>query len=141
MRQRQTCCVDEYTMHSQHCGANVILQVDEQGLSREVAKLAELWWFHSIVKQSKLAEHWKDAHWVGKLKRADEWLLVIKGLTRSARAGRRQARDEKWNLDSVEAVLNSIQELKASTELDKQKNITNQFLDERSRAPLCKRCA
>ena len=60
----------------------------------EVAKFAELSWFHSIAKQSKLAEQWKDAHFVGKLKRADEQLLVIRGLTRSAKAGRRQARDE-----------------------------------------------
>ena len=53
----------------------------------EVAKFAELSWFCSAAKQSKLAEQWKDAHWVGKLKRADEHLLVVRGLTRSARAG------------------------------------------------------
>ena len=76
----------------------------------EVAKFAELRWFHSIAKQSNLAEQWKDAHLVGKLKRADEHLLVIKGLSRSARAGRGHARGEKWNLDSVKAVLNRIQE-------------------------------
>ena len=40
---------------------------------------------------------------VGKLHQADEHLLVIKGLTRSARAGRRQVRDEKSNLDSVKS--------------------------------------
>ena len=59
---------------------------------------------------------WKDAHWFEKLKRADEHLLVIRELTRLARAGRGQARVEKWNLGSVKAVLNRIQELKASTE-------------------------
>ena len=53
----------------------------------EVAKVAELSWFHSISKQSKLAELWKDAHGVGKLKRADEHLLVIRSLTRPAGAG------------------------------------------------------
>ena len=94
---------------------------------------------------STLAEHWKDAHLVGKLKRADEQLLVMRGLTRSARAGQRQVRDEKWNLDSVKAVLNRIQECKASTEIDtsvdKQKYITNQVLDEYSRTPLCTKCA
>ena len=44
----------------------------------EVAKFAELRWFHRIAKQSKLAEQWKDPHWVGKLKRADEHLLVMR---------------------------------------------------------------
>ena len=52
----------------------------------EVAKFAELSWFHSIAKQSKLAERWTDAHWVGKFKRADEQLLVTRGLTRSEQA-------------------------------------------------------
>ena len=102
----------------------------------EVAKFAELSWFHSIAKQSKLEEQWKDDHWVGGLKGADEQLLVIRGLTRSARAGRRQARDEKWALDSVKAVLSRIQEWKASTEIDtsvdKQKYITNQAWDTRA---------
>ena len=73
----------------------------------EVTKFAELSWFRSIAKQSKLAEPWKDG---GKLKQVDEHLLVIKGLTRSAGAGRRQARFEKWNLGSVKAVLNRVQE-------------------------------
>ena len=67
----------------------------------DVAKSAALSWFHSIAMQSKLAELWKDAHWVVKLTRADENLLVIRSLTRSARAGRRQAPVEKWNLGSV----------------------------------------
>ena len=78
----------------------------------EVTKFAELSWFRSIAKQSKLAEQWKGAHWVGKLKQVDEHLLLIKGLTRSAGAGRRQDHVEKWNLGSVEAVLNHIQEWK-----------------------------
>ena len=107
----------------------------------EVAKFAELSWFHRIAKQSKLAEQWKDAHWVGKFQRADEHLLVIKGLTRSAGAGRRQVRDEKWNLCSVKAVLNRFRELKTSTEIDtsvaRQKYITNQALTEHRRTPLC----
>ena len=108
----------------------------------EVAKFAELSWFHSIVKQAKLAEQWEDAHWIGKLKRADEQLLVIRGLTRSARAaGRRQDRVEKWNLGSVKAVLNRIREWKTSTDIDtsvdNQKYITNQALDKHRRAPLC----
>ena len=57
----------------------------------EVVKFEELSWFHRIAKQSKLAEQLKDAHWVGKLKRADEHLLVIRSLSRSDGAGRRQA--------------------------------------------------
>ena len=76
----------------------------------EVAEFAELSWFHRIAKQSKLAEQWKDAHSVGKLKRVDEHVLVIRGLTRSAGAGRREARDEKWNFGSVKAVLNRVRE-------------------------------
>ena len=111
---------------------------------REVAKFAELSWFRRIANQSKLAELRKEAHLVGKLQPADEHLLVIKGLTRSARAGLRQARDEKWNLDSVKAVLRRLWELKASTEIDtsvaRQKYITSQSLDEHRRTPLCTRC-
>ena len=111
----------------------------------EVAKFAELSWFHSIAKQSKLAEKWKDAHRDGKLTRADEQLLVLRGWTRSARAGRRQARDERRTLDSVKAVFNRFQELKESAEIDtsvdRQKYITHQVLDEHSRAPLCTKCA
>ena len=87
----------------------------------------------------------EDTHWVGKLKRADEHLLVIRGFTRLARAGRRQVRDEKRNLGSVKAVLNRIQELKASTQIDtsvgRPKYITNQALNEHRRTPLCTRCA
>ena len=81
----------------------------------EVAKFSELSWCRTPAKQAKLTEQWKDAHWVGMWKRSDEHLLVIKGSIRSARAGRRQSRDEKWNLDSVKAVLSRIWELKAST--------------------------
>ena len=87
---------------------------------------------------------WKDAHWVQKLKRADEHLLVIRELTRLARAGRGQARAEKWNLGSDKAVLNRIQELKASTELHtsavRQKYITNRVLDKQGRPPLSIKC-
>ena len=111
----------------------------------EVAKFAELSWFRIIAKQAKLTEHWKDAHWVGKFKRADEQLLVIKGLTRSARAGRRQTRVERWNLGRVTAVLNRMREWKASTDIDtsvdRQKYITNQALNEDRRTPLRTRCA
>ena len=113
--------------------------------SGEVAKFAELSWFYSIAKQSKLAEQWKNAHLVGKLKQVDEHLLVIKGLTRSARAGRRQPRVEKVNLGNVKAMLNRIQKWKTSTEIDtsvdRQKYITNQALNEHKRTPLCTRCA
>ena len=111
----------------------------------EVAKFAELSWFHRIAKQSKPAEHWKDVHWVGKLKRADEHPLMIRSLTRSAGAGRRQARDGKWNLGSVQPVLNRKRELKTSMEIDTsvagQKYITNQPLNEHRRTTLCTRCA
>ena len=52
---------------------------------------------------------------------------------------------KKWNLDSVNAVLNRIQEWKASTEIDtsvgKQNYITNQALDKHRLAPLCTKCA
>ena len=97
------------------------------------------------VKTGRTAEQWKDAQWVGKLKRADEHVLVIRGMTRSAGAGRRQARDEKWNLGSVKAVLNRIQELTASTQFDtsvaRQKYIVSQALNKHRRSPLCTRCA
>ena len=81
----------------------------------EVAKFAELRWFHSIAKQS---EQWKDAHLVGKLTRADEHPLVIKSLTRSARASRKQVRDEKWNLGSAKAVLSRTPGSNANTDID-----------------------
>ena len=81
-------------------------------------KFAELSWFCSIAKLSKLAEQWNDAHLVGKLKRDDEHLLIIRGLTHSARAGRRQARVERWNLGSVRAVWRRLWELRASTTID-----------------------
>ena len=134
MRQRQTCSMDDYTMHRSRNKRHV----DEQELSRE--KFAELGWFCSIDKQSKLAEQWNDAHLVGKSKRDDEHLVVIRGLTRSARAGRRQARVERWNLGSVKAVWSRLWELKASTEIDtlvtRQKYITNHAVDEHRRTPL-----
>ena len=110
----------------------------------EVAKLAELSWFHRVAKQSKLAEQWKDAHWVGKLKRADEHLLVIRSLTRSAGAGRRQMRDEKWNFGQCQSSVESYSGIE-STEIDtsvaRQKYITNQALNEHRCTPLCTRCA
>ena len=99
----------------------------------EVAKFAELSWFQSIAKQQKLSEQWKNAHWVGKLKRADEQLLVIRGLTRSVKMK-----------SGIWTVLNRIQEWKSTeidTSVDKQKYITNQVLDEHSRTPLCTKCA
>ena len=50
-----------------------------------------------------------------------------------------------WNLGSVKAVLNRIQELKACTEIGtsvaRQKYITNQALSKHRRTPLCTRCA
>ena len=76
---------------------------DDRG---EVANFAEWSWFRTPAEQSKLAEQWEDAHWVGMLKRADEHLLVFRGMTRTVIAGRRHVRDEKWNLGSVKAVLN-----------------------------------
>ena len=33
----------------------------------EVTKFADWSWFRSIAKQLKLAEQWKDTHWVGKV--------------------------------------------------------------------------
>ena len=83
-------------------------------------------------------QNWKeqrtDAHLVGKLNRADEHLLVFKGLTRSAGAGRKQVRDEKWNLGSVKAVLSRIPGSKVNTDIDtsvaRQEYITIQALDE-----------
>ena len=41
----------------------------------EVAKFAELSWFRSIAKTSKLEEEQTDAHLVGKMNRANEQLL------------------------------------------------------------------
>ena len=62
---------------------------DEHG---EVAKFDERSWSRSIAKTSKLAEQWNDAH---ERNRTEEHPFVIKGLNRSVRAGRKQARDEK----------------------------------------------
>ena len=67
-----------------------LLNIVDTSSHGEVAKFAELSWFHRTAKQSKLAEQWEDARWVGKLKRADEHLFVIRSLTRSLGAGRRQ---------------------------------------------------
>ena len=115
---------------------------DDRG---EVARFVEWSWFRSIAKTSKLEEQRIEAHLVGWLKRADEHSLVIRSLTRSAGAGRRQARNEKWHLDSVKAMLNRIRGMKTSTEIDtsvdRQKYITNQALDKHKRAPLCTKCA
>ena len=67
-----------------------LLNIVDTSSHGEVAKFAELSWFQRAAKQSKLAEQWEDARWVGKLKRADEHLFVIRSLTRSPGAGRRQ---------------------------------------------------
>ena len=83
----------------------------------------------NIAKTSKLAEQWKDAHRVGKLKRADEHLFVIRSWTRSAGAGQKQVRDEQLNLGSVRALLNNIQELIVST-------ISTPQLPDRSTVPI-----
>ena len=71
----------------------------------EVAKFSELVWFRIPAKQPKLAEQWKEAHWVGKSERSDEQLLAIRGSTYSARAIRRKPCEEQWNLNIVKAVL------------------------------------
>ena len=100
--------------------------------------------FAAFDKQSKLAEQSNDAHLVGKTKRDDEHLPVIRGLTRSVRAGRRQAQVERWNLGSAKVVWSRLRELKASIEIDTmvtgQKYITNHAVDEHRRTPLCTRC-
>ena len=75
------------------------------------------------LKSKCLLFKWKDAHWVEKLERADEYLLVIRELTRTAGAGQRQARVDKWNLGSVKAVLNRIQELKATPHISRQTEV------------------
>ena len=105
---------------------------DDRG---EVGKFAEWSWFRSIAKTSKLGEQLTDVQLVGKLNRAIDQLLVIKSLTRSAAgAGRKQVRDEKWILGSVNAVLSRIPRSKVSTDIDtsvaRQEYITNQALDE-----------
>ena len=46
----------------------------------DVAKLSEVVWFRILAKQPKLAEQWKEAHWVGKSERS-EHLLAIRGST------------------------------------------------------------
>ena len=111
----------------------------------EASKFVEFRWFCSIDKLSKLAEQWNDAHLVGKSNRHDEHLLVTRGLTRSARAGRRQPQVERWNLGSAKEVWSRLWELKASAEIDTlvtgQKYIKNHAVDEHRRTPLCIRCA
>ena len=44
----------------------------------EIAKFSELVWFRIFAKQPKLAEQWKEAHWVGKSELSDEHLLAIR---------------------------------------------------------------
>ena len=53
----------------------------------EVGKFAEWSWLRSIDQTSKLKELRTDARFVGQLNRANEQLLVIRSMTRSARAG------------------------------------------------------
>ena len=61
-------------------------------------------------------------------------MLEIKGVIRSVRTGRGQARAGKWGLGSVKALLSRLWELKASTRSDvpvvRQECIMNQALDE-----------
>ena len=45
----------------------------------------------ALTSRRKLIEQWNDAHLMGKSKRDEEHLLAVRGWTRSARAGRRQA--------------------------------------------------
>ena len=59
----------------------------------EVTKFAELSWFRSIAKQSKLAEPWKDG---GKLKQVDEHLLVIK---RNSLSRRKTKTSSFWKVE------------------------------------------
>ena len=59
-------------------------------------------WFYIVAKQSKLAEQWKDVHWVGQLKRANEHLLVIRSLTRSV--GLEQVEDKRVMKSGIWAV-------------------------------------
>ena len=66
----------------------------------EVMRLSELIWFHSIDKQAKLAEQWKEVHWTVKLKRAEEHLVAIKSANHEVGTSRRKSRDDQWNLDS-----------------------------------------
>ena len=108
------------------------------------SKFSELVWFRLRAKQPKLAEQWREAHWVGRSERSDEHLLAIRGSTCSARAIRRTPRDEQWNLECVKAVLVSPWELRVRTEFDaplRQKYITNQMLDQHGRTPLCTGCS
>ena len=73
----------------------------------EAAKFVGLSWFCRIDKQTKLAEQWNDAHLIGKSKRDDEHLVVIRGSTRSASAGRRQARVEKVEFGQCQSSMES----------------------------------
>ena len=91
-------------------------------------------WFRSVAQTSKLEEQRTEAHLLGKLNRANEQLIVIKGLTRSAGAGRKQVREETWNLGSAKAASSRIPGPNANTDIDtsvaRQEYITNQALDE-----------
>ena len=49
--------MDAHTVRNLSCWANVIVQVV---------------WFRFPAKQPKLAEQWREAHWVGKSERSDE---------------------------------------------------------------------
>ena len=43
----------------------------------DVAKLSDVVWFRILAKQPKLAEQWKEAHWVGKSERSEHLLAII----------------------------------------------------------------
>ena len=135
----ETCCADAQYAHKADG------QTSFFKLMSKVATFSELVWFRIPAKQPKLAEQWREAHWVGKSERSDEQLLAIRGSTHLARAIRRKPRDEQWNLESVKAVLVNSWELTVRTEFDvpltRQKYITNQMLDQDGRTQLCTRCS
>ena len=72
----------------------------------KVAKFSELIRFR-VPAQPKLAEQWKEAQRVGKLKRADEHVFAINGSTYSAKTIRRTSREEQRNFGRCQSSVDS----------------------------------
>ena len=91
----------------------------------EIERFSGLSLFHNTDKQTKLAEQWKNVHWMVKLTRTEEHLLAIKCEPRSRNKNEeniminsRKNCDEQWKLGSAKTVPSLFPESKVSTERD-----------------------
>ena len=109
----------------------------------EVANFSDLVWFRILAKQPKLAEQWREAHWVGKPERSDEHL--IRGSTFFSQSDSEKTTCRTVEFGECQSCVVSPWYVRVRTELDapptRQKYITNQMLDQHGRTPLCRRCS